>query len=225
MICVSVGEKNYNIAIEIAALYNFAEIRLDLLEKVDKKITEKIFSSHKNLIATYRKNSESEKERLLILKTAIENRAAYIDVDINESCEFISAIRQLCESNNLLSKKDGKNTKLIISYHNYYETPKLNILDKIITDAINKGADIVKIACAAKTAIHVERLLSIPDYYNYIKIVIAGMGEMGGRVRILSEAAGSFFTYASHNIKNCTAEGQLDYKTILEEQRKIVSGW
>ncbi|MCL2792022.1 MAG: type I 3-dehydroquinate dehydratase [Spirochaetaceae bacterium] len=228
MICVSVGEKDYKNAIKVASLYDFAEVRLDLLETVDNKITEKIFSSHKNLIATYRKkdapnananadaDADTDAKRLSVLKTAVESGAAYVDIDINESIEFISSARSLCVNN-------GR--QFIISYHNYEETPSLDILDKVIVQALDKGADIVKIACTVKDPADVERLLSIPDYYNAIKIVIAGMGEHGGRARILSEAVGSFFTYASHDMKSCTAEGQLDYKTVLEEQRKIVSGW
>ncbi|MCL2480229.1 MAG: type I 3-dehydroquinate dehydratase [Spirochaetaceae bacterium] len=226
MICVSIGEKDYNNAIKVAALYDFAEIRLDLLETVDKKIAEKIFSSHKNLIATYRKKDESDADtkQLSILKTAIEAGATYVDIDINESIEFISSVKSICISNNRQSG-NKRNTNLIISYHNYEETPSLDFLDKIIVHAAARGADVVKIACAVKETAHIERLLSIPDYYSSIKIAIAGMGEQGGRVRILSESAGSFFTYASHDMKSCTAEGQLDYKTILEEQKKVVSGW
>ena len=224
MICVSIGEKDYNNAIAIASLYNFAEIRLDSLETVDNKIAEKIFSSHKNLIATYRKKDESEAKRLSILKTAIETGAAYVDVDINENNEFISSVKLLCSGGNQQLSHKRKNANLIISYHNYDETPHLDILDKIIIQARGMGADVVKIACTVKETSHVERLLSIPSHYKSIKIVIAGMGKDGSRVRILSKAVGSFFTYASHDMKSCTAEGQLDYKTILEEQRKIASG-
>ena len=231
MICVSINEKEHNDAIKIASLYNFAEIRLDLLERVDNKIAQKIFSSHKNLIATYRKKDEptaasmqqADEKRLSILKTAIETGAAYVDIDINESSDFISSIKSFCLNS---SQRFGReNTKLIISYHNFEETPCFDFLDKIINQAACKGADIVKIACMVKKTEHVERLLCLPEYYSSMKIVIAGMGKLGGRVRILSKAAGGFFTYASHDMKSCTAEGQLDYKTLLEEQRKIASGW
>ena len=225
MICVSINEKNYNNAIEIASLYDFAEIRIDLLETVENKIVKKIFSSHKNLIATYRKKDESDAKRLSILKTAIESGAAYIDIDINEGKKFISFAKSLCKDKNQQLSKGRKNTNLIISYHNFEETPTLDILDKVITEAIANGADIVKIACTIKNKTDIERLLSLPDYYSPVKIVIAGMGEKGGRVRVLAETAGSFFTYASHDKKSSTAEGQLDYKTLVKEQGKIVSGW
>ncbi|MCL2294099.1 MAG: type I 3-dehydroquinate dehydratase [Spirochaetes bacterium] len=222
MICVSINEKNYNDAIEVASLYNFAEIRLDLLGTVDNGVAEKIFSSHKNLIATYRRKDGLDAKRLSIIKAAIGAGAAYVDVDINESNEFISSVELFCKT--LCRQSSEKKTSLIISYHNYEETPHFDVLDKIVIQAVAKGADVVKIACAVNEPAHVERLLGLPEHHKSVKIVIAGMGEYGGRVRILSEASGSFFTYASHDMESCTAEGQLDYKTIVEERRKIVSG-
>jgi 3-dehydroquinate dehydratase I len=212
MICVSVGERDYREAAAVASLYSFAEIRLDLLETVDIGITAKIFSSHRNLIATYRKNSRSDSHRLSVLKAAVDNKAAFIDADINEPPAFLSAVKSLCTDTD---------SGLIISYHDYNGTPGFEVLDAVIAQALEIGADAVKIACTASFPEHVERLLSLPDYYSRHKIIIAGMGDSGSRVRILSRTAGSFFTYASHNSGKATASGQLDYKTLLREQKRL----
>ena len=212
MICVSVGERDYRDTVAVASLYSFAEIRLDLLDKVDSTIAGKIFSSHSRLIATYRKNSRGDAHRLSIIKAAVNNNALFIDVDIKESPPFITAVRDLCIDTP---------SNLIVSFHDYNETPGFETLDAIIAQALESGADAVKIACTASCAAHVERLLSLPDYYRGYKIIIAGMGDFGPRVRILSRAAGSFFTYASHSSGKATASGQLDYKTLLREQKRL----
>ncbi|MDX9800663.1 MAG: type I 3-dehydroquinate dehydratase [Spirochaetia bacterium] len=215
MICVSVGEKDFREAVRAASAFEFAEIRLDLLGRVDSNIAKKIFSSHKKLIATYRKGNESDRERLEILETAVESGAAFVDSDISENLSFISSVRTFCRDKAVF----------IVSYHDFKETPSFSFLDAIITRAFSLGADAVKIACSADNITHVERLLSLPDYYGRNKIIIAGMGNFGERVRILSESAGSWFTYASLPGKSATASGQLDHDELLMEQGRLSSVW
>ena len=215
MICVSVGEKDFREAVRTASAFDFAEIRLDLLGRVDSTIAKAIFSSHKKLIATYKKGKESDRERLEILETAVKSGAAFVDSDISENPFFISSVKSFCRDKALL----------IVSYHDFKETPSLSSLDAIITQAVSYGADAVKIACTAENSTHVERLLSLPDYYSKVKIIIAGMGKLGERVRILSDSAGSWFTYASLPGKTATASGQLDYDSLLTEQGRISSVW
>ncbi len=223
MICVSVGEKKIPDAIAALSCCEFGEIRLDLLEQVNNDIVKKIFISHSNLIATFRRNGKSDSERLSMLGTAVKYGASYIDADINESLSFIDSVKALCSDSIGASKKGG--TQLIISYHNYNETPGFAVLDRIITQSLERGADIVKIACDVSLPSHTERLLSLPEYYRGIRIVLAGMGTLGGRVRILSHAAGSFFTYASLPGRKATAEGQLDYNVISDEHARLSNVW
>ncbi len=215
MICVSVGEKDYREAIRAASAFDFAEIRLDLLDCVDSFVAKEIFSSHKKLIATYRKGTSDDVKRVAVLETAVNSGAAFVDVDISESPSFISAVKSFCR----------KKVFLIISYHDFKETPPLSAIDGIIARALENGADAVKIACTAENSTHVERLLSLPDYYSDTRIIIAGMGKMGKRVRILSESAGSWFTYASLPGRTATASGQLDYNELLIEQGRLGSDW
>ncbi len=215
MICVSVGEKDYREAVRAASAFDFAEIRLDLLDHADSFIAKEIFSSHKKLIATYRKGTSDDVERLAVLEASVNSGAAFVDVDISESPAFISAVKSFCREKALL----------IVSYHDFKETPPLSAIDGIIARALEYGADAVKIACTAENNVHVERLLSLPEYYSGTRIIIAGMGKMGKRVRILSESAGSWFTYASLPGRTATASGQLDYNELLIEQGRLGSVW
>lgn len=219
MICVSVGERDYRTAIAVASRYSFAEIRLDIIRNIDFGKVDEIFSSHNNLIATCRETGQNKEFRLRLVERALRGGAAWADMDIDENPKDIAAVRDICLGS--ASENGERRQSLIISYHNYDETPGMEILDKIVEALFDMGADVAKIACAANCPAEVERLLSLPDCYRGRKIVVAGMGTLGGRVRILSGPAGSFFTYAFPGGAKPTAEGQLDYETLLGNQERL----
>ena len=216
MICVSVGEKNWKDAADAAAGYPFTEIRLDYFDSVNTEIVANIFSSGRGeKIATFRKTeSVSDQERIGMIVTALNCGASYADADINNDASFIKSISEA-------AAKTG--AKLIVSYHNFNETPCIGELEKIIEKAAALGGDIIKIACSAETAEEAERLLSIPAGRN--NIVIAGMGSMGGRIRVLSPFCRSLFTYASPDTGKAVAPGQIPYSELLEKQKRLGNEW
>ncbi len=215
MICVSVGEKSWERTRFMIADYNFAEVRLDYLDEISSEIIDHIFSGGEKLIATFRKRNDTEDEkRLDYLLKAIKVGAAYVDADINDPPWFISAVRDASKSSA---------SALIISYHNYEETPELKVLDEIIDNATVYNPDIIKVACRTETASDVERILSLASCFG--NIVIAGMGGMGERVRVLSSSLGSLFTYASPDKGLPTAEGQISYSRLKEKQERLADEW
>ena len=92
MICLSIGNKTVSGVLEALKGISFAEIRLDLIENLDIKGLEKIFSENVTLIATFRTGSLSQKFREPYLIKAIELGAAYIDIDISSDNTFIKKI-------------------------------------------------------------------------------------------------------------------------------------
>lgn len=137
MICVSLGNISFNAILEILAQVKMAELRLDLLNLSDDQI-EEIFSSHQELIVTYRPGKVTEEKRKSILLEAIAFGARYVDLEF-ETDDFF--LREIKDS---LTKRNGQ---LIISYHNEQKTLATRKLLKIVTQAFNRGADIAKIAC------------------------------------------------------------------------------
>ncbi len=123
MICVSVGEKKWKDAAAASAEYPFTEIRLDYLDTVNGDIVSAVFSSGKGKkIATFRKTeSVSDAERVTMLVKALESGADYVDADINNDESFIKILSEAAE-------KAG--VKLIVSYHNFNETPEISELEK-----------------------------------------------------------------------------------------------
>ncbi len=53
-------------------------------------------------------------------------------------------------------------TGVIISYHNYSETPSDEALEALVEDMFDEGADIAKIATTAKCVEDSARMLALP---------------------------------------------------------------
>lgn len=184
-ICVSIGNCSKKELVHKLKETELAEIRLDLLDWITASDIKEIFSSHNNLIATFRPGKISEKERLEFLKTAIEAGAAFIDVETENTAEFISEVVKT-------ARRHG--TKIIISYHDHENTPSLKPLQKIVVDALGKGADIVKVACKVNSERDCARLLSLLDGKR--TVIPVGMGKKGFVTRISGLFLGAPFTYA-----------------------------
>ncbi len=210
MICVSIGNITFNKAIDIINNENFVELRLDKMNVTTDEI-KTLFSQDCKLIATYRKtNNITDDERLISLKTAIDSGAYYVDVDINNSDDFI---------NEIIFHAKNKNRKIIISYHNFKETPSENFLNNIVEKCYSYNADIVKVACFVNDISDNERLFYL--FNNYKNIISIGMGEKGKVTRIAGLSLGAPFTYASLNENDETAPGQIDKETLINIFNKM----
>jgi 3-dehydroquinate dehydratase-1 len=107
--------------------------------------------------------------------------------------------------------------KLIISFHDFDETPSFTKMCKILEEEAAIGADICKIVTTAK---RIEDNLSILNFLSKTcgnhKTVSFCMGEEGKPSRFLSPLFGAYFTIASLHPRGETAPGQLP----IREMRK-----
>ena len=215
MICVSIANVDYE---ECQTLLSekeitIAEIRLDQLSFTPTEI-HTIFAGHNDLIATYRPGKIDEEDRKQVLIKAVESGAAYVDLEMETDAEFKSAVIASCRRNNC---------KVIISYHNYEETPIRKELRKIVDDCFDMGADIAKVACQVKLESDSARIISLYDKADLAKgsLIAIGMGEKGKITRAAIPLLGAPFTYASLAAGMETAPGQLD-KLMLEKIFKLI---
>jgi len=189
-----------------------AEIRLDLCGfNIDQ--IEQVFSSHPNLIATLRPGSYAENDQKERLRKAISAGAGLVDIEYESSDEYREAISSYARDHHC---------RVIISYHNYNETPDLNDLREIIRNCREYDADIIKIATTIETKADIIRVLSL--YYSNDSIVAIGMGDKGKITRILAPFLGAPFTFASPDEGGSTAPGQITYsklKSIIEALEKL----
>jgi 3-dehydroquinate dehydratase type I len=198
MICISIPEKHRGKAISIANMAEMAEIRIDMAGFSAKDVAFVFSKSESKLIATCRPDMVSDEQRIGLLKIAIENGAAYVDIEIDASNEVKEEIIPFAQS---------YNCQIIISYHNYESTPSIKELEALIKQGFEEKADIVKIATTAETVQDSARLLSL--YQTERPIVALAMGELGKITRVANIALGSPFTFASLSAESITAPGQL----------------
>lgn len=203
MICISLIDLSFNECLNITKTSDMVEVRMDKLMFTDKEYKE-LFGCKTKTIATCRPDNLSKKECKTLLEQAIRFGADYIDIEIENSSEYK---KQLI----LLAKE--YNTKVIISYHNYTDTPT-DILDNIVSDGFNNGADIVKIATKVNNAKQSASLLNL--YSKYDNIVAIGMGSKGVITRISSPLLGAPFTFASVDNNLKSAPGQLSHKAMRD---------
>jgi 3-dehydroquinate dehydratase/shikimate dehydrogenase len=141
--------------------------------------------------------TKDEESRQLLLRQAIAAGVEYIDLE-----EDIAA-----------SIPRFGQTKRIVSYHNFQETPEdLNALHARLAGL---NADIVKIATMAHGPHDNVRLLRLMRTARVPTIAIC-MGEFGQASRILAGKFGAPFSYATFHAERTMAPGQLSYQQMRE---------
>lgn len=178
---------------------------MDLLNLSDAEI-KKVFESHPNLVATFRPGRTGEVERTRQLKLALEYGAAWIDIEFEANEKWK---KEMVDFAHRLGRK------VIISSHNFEETPMVGELYALVDSMQKDDADLFKLACQANSASDCARLLSL--YERYKNILAIGMGPVGTVTRIAATFLGAPFTFSSGKAGN-TAPGQLTYP---EMQRAI----
>lgn len=207
MICVAISDKNPKKCIEILSKVEMAEIRLDLTGYDNKTIT-KVFSAGTSCIATCRPDKMGLDNQYEALKTAMESGAAYVDIEIEAPKE---------QQEKLIKVAKANNTRIIISYHNYDETPSIDELHKIVNDCFIMGADVAKLAVQANSQQDAAKVLSL---YSADKPVVAlAMGDYGKISRLMAPMLGAEFTFASTDEGVGTAPGQITYSKMIEARK------
>lgn len=198
MICVSLTEKNPHKLVEIANSSEMVEVRIDLCELTECDVVSVFSSISAPTIATCRPEFRDEATRLQLLKSAISAGASYVDVELENEKKY---------KDELIAWAHNHNCKVIISYHNYVDTPEKSVLKNIVNDCFAQGADIAKVATTAKSKIDSAKILSL--YSEYKNVVALAMGSLGTITRVANLCLGSPFSFASLDENHATASGQL----------------
>ncbi|WP_051604903.1 type I 3-dehydroquinate dehydratase [Lachnobacterium bovis] len=113
-------------------------------------------------------------------------------------------------------QKSGK--KVIISHHEFNETPNEQVLKNIFEELNNTKADVVKIAVMPQNSNDVVKLLKftcdIKDEYPDRPVITISMGKLGVVSRLMGEVFGSVLTFAT--MEKQSAPGQLTQNQVKE---------
>ena len=196
---------------------DFIEIRFDYLQKVNKKIIEKI--SKKvciDSIFTLRDKQDggnflgTKKQQQEMIKHAMSlNKFTHFDIDFS----------QIDDWKNELNCKN-KNYKIILSQHNFKKCFSFQKCIKIIDEMFAKGANIAKIACKINTNQDVFTMLKVLGKYKNEnkKLIFAPMCDEK-IIRFLASKYDSWTNFVCLNEAKKTAKGQIcvdDYKKIVD---------
>lgn len=208
-IVAAIGENPVNSAKRAKQLgADILELRIDLLEDDARPVLLEIKKTGLPVIITNRMKQEGgawtgcEDERIRTLISLLPEADA---VDI-----------ELCakDRNLVVNKAREAGKTIIISKHDFQKTPDTNIMRRIISDSIDAGADIAKLAVMPESFDDVLRLLDVTLHAKAVVCTIA-MGEKGRHSRIIAPVYGSVMTYGY--VEKATAPGQLR----VDELRRV----
>ncbi|MCA9028162.1 MAG: shikimate dehydrogenase [Planctomycetaceae bacterium] len=207
MICVTLGRTRHSMMVaEHESLAEngaqLVELRLDWLKRMPE-LQRLLTERPTPVIVTCRRPEEvgkwrgTEEQRQTLLRQAIVLGAEYVDLEI----DIAEQVPRYGE------------TKRIISYHNFKETPV--DLDDIYAAMEKQDADYLKLATMANTPEDNIRLLSLVAEAEIPTIAFC-MGEMGVPSRILCGKYGSPWTYATFSSERVLAPGQLSFEDMRD---------
>lgn len=211
MLCVSVAEPGFERISHLIKNSEMAEIRIEKSGLTVDQV-KKLFQNHKHLIATCRPEGLSTPERMDFIKAAIDGGAAWVDIEIESEERYLEELRNYAKA---------KGCRVIVSYHNYSETPDNELLNQLLIDAVNAKADLVKIATKVQTMQDTARLLAL--YQFKLPLLAIGMGNLGKISRIAALELGAPFTFVSSNQSEETAPGQLPEESMNEILKHLIS--
>lgn len=205
MICVSLGRTRHSAFLEGHKLLaekkaELVELRVDWMRK-RPDIGRLLADRPTPVVVTCRRREDkglwkgTEEQRQTLLREAIIGGAEYVDIE-----EDIAA-----------SIPRYGDTRRIVSYHNFDETPV--DLDGIYQRMAKCDPDVIKIVTMANSPLDNVRLLQLAEQAD-IPTVAFCMGEMGLPSRVLCARTGAPFTYAGFSREREMAPGQLTYEEM-----------
>ncbi|MDM7919964.1 MAG: type I 3-dehydroquinate dehydratase [Methanosarcina sp.] len=213
MFCIPIVAKNTRSALkkisDAKEHADILELRLDLMDSFD--LSEIIQTAERPVIVTYRSVKEGGQGRhdpftiVSYLKSAADENAAYIDVELRMPAELRNEIL-----------KNRKKSRIIISTHMMEYTPSKDDLMSLFDESVRAGGDVVKIVTMAKSIEDNLRMLELVSEVGKrgTDIIAFCMGPLGRMSRVFSLLMGGYLTFASLEEGEESASGQIPVKEM-----------
>ena len=171
---------------------DYAEIRFDFLNpNTVPDALQLIRKDLRKCVCTLRPVSEggkfagSEKNRISIMKLIAEYNPFLLDIELNS----------LSKNKNLQRYLKNTGTDILVSWHNFKQTPGISVLKKKLAQ-MKKFSNNIKIVTMAKSINDATQVLSLYKN-NDTELIAFSMGNYGRVSRILCLFLGSPYTYVS----------------------------
>lgn len=152
--------------------------------------------------------NEGDQAYANIYQELLENRCMdLIDLEITAHSSVV--IQQL------VKLAHRQNAKVIMSSHDFKQTPPPARLTSCLHQMERAGGDIAKIAVMPKNTTDILRLLEVTNDYHLkgkLPLISMSMGQLGKITRISGELFGSCITFAS--LSQASAPGQIRLESM-----------
>lgn len=133
-----------------------------------------------------------EERQTLVIEAMSTGHVDIVDVELDNDDNFLNAI---------LNGAKETGVTLILSHHNFTETPPESIISDVLLRAQERGADIAKIAVMPNSYSDVLTLLSATNSLRggaiNVPMITISMGAKGGVSRLAGGLFGSDVTFAA----------------------------
>jgi 3-dehydroquinate dehydratase I len=192
------------------------ELRLDTICARNEEISSSLEDLRAPLIITARHPLEGglnqlslQKRRRLLLRFL--SYAAYVDIELR-SAGALAPIIKAARANGI---------RIILSFHDFNETPNRRGLDKIARAAESLGADLLKVATRTDTPAQLATLLEFFRFERRMKVAAMGIGHLGAIARRELFRLGSVLNYGHLGRKTVTGQPSV---VALRRWKFTVSG-
>ncbi len=162
------------------------------------------------------KSLSQEHRREMICEAIRSRHVDMVDIELCNGPEFIESIRRTCQE---------AGTPLMLSYHDFKETPGEGFICDTLLQARDLGADIAKMAVMPNNYGDVLTLMNATlrarTQTIEIPIVTMAMGEVGGISRIAGGLFGSDMTFAMG--QDASAPGQIPIDRLRQAMEVVYS--
>ncbi|KAL3148662.1 hypothetical protein ABBQ38_014082 [Trebouxia sp. C0009 RCD-2024] len=220
LLCTSVTASSFAEAItEIEQIAeegaDLIELRLDMLTdfSVERHLQQLLATTNVPKIVTMRpvweggKYDGPEPQRLAVLKYAALLGASHVDVELKVASYFFAGGGAV-----------PAETKVILSSHNFDNTPSDKALETILQQMWASGADVAKIATTATDITDCARVLTLLKTSQGPCIALC-MGDRGQPTRMLAAKYGGYLTFGSLGGGKESAPGQPTLRQLRQMYR------
>lgn len=191
--------------------YQYFEIWLDYLDNLDEAFLTRVSTLLQDrLIVLFRRQNlepiTMPLQRRLDTLALLSRFTSMVDLDISQK-EELAYIAKIASK-----------PQLILSYHNYQETPSYKAIDEVIKEMEPYHPRIYKIATECQNEDDAFRLMQVLRYLKKQnkKHIVLGMGKFGTITRVFGTLWGNEMIFAPKTLEEQSAEGQLT-KADLEK--------